>query len=310
MAQYEDPKTKNLYPSQEWMFENIKNLPEVQKAYPDYGKPGNLGNTLPPETGETQITPTIPKGSIDNLTAMRILMRGISEKAYSKRMGAGLGTITGGLEEQGLGLEGMSGNITSRIINFVENQTRPGIESKLTTMKDIIDGIGNRQAEQRQMALTQLDLVLSTPGAILKLDEDALTGIANTTGIDVESLTAIQDAEKTNEALRLAKEVMPDRTQVVEVSVDGVNRKQLIDLNTGNVIKDLGESGGTDTSKQDMYFMLSGKRGTDGYISPEDWQVGLNAWLSAGLDLEDFVDNFKVLVNPEYQSDYKGMPEF
>jgi len=193
MAQYEDPKTKNLYPSQEWMFENIKNLPEVQKAYPDYGKPGNLGNTLPPETGETQITPTIPKGSIDNLTAMRILMRGISEKAYSKRMGAGLGTITGGLEEQGLGLEGMSGNITSRIINFVENQTRPGIESKLTTMKDIMQGIEKKQVETRQNALTNLNLLISND-AIGFMEDDELTNWSEITGVSEDTLTALKQS--------------------------------------------------------------------------------------------------------------------
>ena len=35
---YRDPKTKQTYPSKEWMFANWDILPEVQAAYPDYKK--------------------------------------------------------------------------------------------------------------------------------------------------------------------------------------------------------------------------------------------------------------------------------
>ena len=38
MAYYTDPITKQRYSTKEWMFSHIKTLPEVQKAYPDYGK--------------------------------------------------------------------------------------------------------------------------------------------------------------------------------------------------------------------------------------------------------------------------------
>ena len=35
---YKDPKTKKNYPSKQWMFSHWKTLPEVRRAYPNYGK--------------------------------------------------------------------------------------------------------------------------------------------------------------------------------------------------------------------------------------------------------------------------------
>lgn len=54
---YRDPKTKQLYPSKEWMFKNISVLPEVKKAYPEYGKP--VTAPAPTPTPVPKPTPTL-----------------------------------------------------------------------------------------------------------------------------------------------------------------------------------------------------------------------------------------------------------
>ncbi len=56
-----------------------------------------------------------------------------------------------------------------------------------------------------------------------------------------------------------------------------------------------------------MAGQLNSVVGQDGRISPDDWNVALNAWLEEGLSLNDFINNFSVFANPSHLGDYKGL---
>lgn len=54
-------------------------------------------------------------------------------------------------------------------------------------------------------------------------------------------------------------------------------------------------------AKSDISSMsseLSTVKGTDGYISPSDWQTALTAWTNAGYSATSFISNFKNFANP------------
>jgi len=55
---YRDPKTQQLYPSEEWMYEHYSTLPEVQKAYPDY-QPESVTSDSSKEDVLSEESPTL-----------------------------------------------------------------------------------------------------------------------------------------------------------------------------------------------------------------------------------------------------------
>jgi hypothetical protein len=62
---YVDPKTGNTYPSKQWMIDNIKNLPEVQKAYPEL-MGGTTGTTTQKTTTqENNNNISLPASQVD-----------------------------------------------------------------------------------------------------------------------------------------------------------------------------------------------------------------------------------------------------
>ncbi len=53
-----------------------------------------------------------------------------------------------------------------------------------------------------------------------------------------------------------------------------------------------------------MAIKLFARRGTDGYISPEDYKTARYRWTMEGFSPKDFDDNFKFLINPIDPEDY------
>lgn len=96
---YRDPKTGNQYPSKQWMFDNIKNLPEVQAAYPERV----TGTTTAAKTtGTTGITASAETGGLSSIAQM---VQQIAEQipALTERVGALKGTApTGGIDQSTL----------------------------------------------------------------------------------------------------------------------------------------------------------------------------------------------------------------
>jgi hypothetical protein len=54
-----------------------------------------------------------------------------------------------------------------------------------------------------------------------------------------------------------------------------------------------------------MNSQLQTVKGTDGYLSPQDWKTALNAWVNAGHSATSFTTNFKQYINPADPQDYK-----
>lgn len=200
------------YPSQAWA-DAVRQLKAQGKAETTSNIRAIMGGeglekTLPPEQRTEEVmdkslgtptvsTPELPEEKTDDLAAMRILMRNISQGAYAKGIGTGMKTVTGGLEEQGLGVEGMSGDITSRIINFVEGQVREPIESQFKTMADIMEGIERKQANEKQNALTNLSLLINND-ALGFMEDDELANWAAVTGVSPETLAALKQTTTAN----------------------------------------------------------------------------------------------------------------
>ncbi len=44
--------------------------------------------------------------------------------------------------------------------------------------------------------------------------------------------------------------------------------------------------------------------GTDGYISPEDWNEALRQWLEKGYTAKSFYENYGDFINPADPQDY------
>ena len=61
----------------------------------------------------------------------------------------------------------------------------------------------------------------------------------------------------------------------------------------------------TKSDIQSMSSSLDGVKGTDGYISPSDWETAMNAWTNAGYSASSFITDFKNYANP--QDVYTGL---
>ena len=56
-------------------------------------------------------------------------------------------------------------------------------------------------------------------------------------------------------------------------------------------------------SKQ-MYQALNGKKGGDGYVSPNTWNSLRKGWIAEGGKATDFDANYSQFINPAHESDY------
>lgn len=225
------------YPSQEWA-DAVRQLKAQGKAETTSAIQKIMGGegiakTLPPEEitetkqlGVTQtVAPQLPAETVDDLTAMRILMRNISQGAYATGIGKGLTTVTGELEEQGLGTAGMSGDITSRIISFVEGQVRRPVEQQFQTMADVMSGIERRQVADRQSSLTNLNLLIEND-ALGFMKDSELKDWAAATGVSVETLKALKQTTTANTAAidAYAKAVETGQMTMANVPADAKDK--------------------------------------------------------------------------------------
>lgn len=97
-------------------------------------------------------------------------------------------------------------------------------------------------------------------------------------------------------------------TDVIFQNPDGSLRTQQIYHGVVNTGDDVPR---TDTQRlraqiQDYASSFGTVRGSDGYVSPENWNYARNKWREDGFSLTDFDSNFGDLINPAHRSDYKA----
>jgi hypothetical protein len=53
-----------------------------------------------------------------------------------------------------------------------------------------------------------------------------------------------------------------------------------------------------------MSVQIESVKGSDGYVSPENWKKAKDVWRNEGFKPEDFIKNFYTFINPSRPSDY------
>ena len=161
-------------------------------------KLGGLGGTLEAGGG---VAPTgqkeLPSMPADNLSVFGDLMKRVTER-YGREATAS------GMAVTGLEPSKVSGSTLAGIVDIVKGQKTTGIASIYKSSAEIVANMAARQEREQGMARDNLQLLLDTPGAILKLDDDSLEKAAIAGSVSVDVLTAIRDAEVVNEKLRIA----------------------------------------------------------------------------------------------------------
>ena len=127
---------------------------------------GSNPEATPPAPSGATITASLPGGSIDQLTALKLAMRDLSVAAQKQGTKTGLSTVMGGLATSGFAPEKVSGNLVNNIIGFVGDQVNKPIETAFSQMSDMLDGIKTQQAalelknnQIRDDARTSLQLI-------------------------------------------------------------------------------------------------------------------------------------------------------
>ncbi|MCK9578695.1 LysM peptidoglycan-binding domain-containing protein [bacterium] len=123
---------------------------------------GNIDKTLPdtpagtiPSASITVPKTELPAGNIDQMTLLKIMLGEASNLAVKQGTKSGLTTTFKSLSDQGVLPENASGNLTSRIIDFVEGRTSKPIENEFNKMSTIIDSMAktkeNLVAQQEKL---------------------------------------------------------------------------------------------------------------------------------------------------------------
>jgi len=155
-----------------------------------------LSGTLAEETDEE----LLPVEEMDDLDILETAMQQVSEKAAEKGIGKGMEAVTGSLEEGGMNMEEMSGDITSKIINFTQQQVTSPIQSEFQTMSNLVNGIRNQRQKEQQAARQNLTTAINT-GAVANMDDEQLEKMSNTIpGMDLPTLQTIRTSVEANNA--------------------------------------------------------------------------------------------------------------
>lgn len=187
---------------------------------------------------------------------------------------------------------------TANIQNSIAMK-KADIETKLNLESKQFD-INN---DQVKLAWDQFNTLLSS-GSLDNASGEDIANLTRSTGI---SSSMIQSAIGVSKAKNKPKKEKVN-TQVIQVD-DGTNVSAVvINQDTGKVINKqvLGVSkpkasesapkaGSTEYNAialGDMTKKITSRLNSYGDISPADWQAALAAWLSAGLQREDFIKNF------------------
>lgn len=271
---------------------------------------GTLEKTLPPENkpiipGEKTLpageAPAEPKA--DSFAALTIALREASRIALRRGTKSGLTSTFGGMKSAvpGFAPEKVSGETVKNIIDFVEGQVGPTVQSEFTTMKDIVDGI---QRNQEKLELSSEKLKGEAKDQITQAIS---SGMWNKMDYN-QKKTIWQAAGYTGEPLQSEG----DYSSQIVIDENGMGTNIIIDKTTGQVVKkeSVGKVGSarepSDKNKvtkeeatRDMANMLDTVMGSDKYIAPDKYLEAKQAWVKeSGFTGKEFDDSFSVYRNP------------
>lgn len=194
--------------------ENIKSkLAELQNRIKTEGITDNAGNILvKPTTGgvgsiKNTLTGGLTEGlgdKVDNLTAMRVLMRNISNKFYGGGVSKGVSTGMAWLQEHGYDTTKMAGGVTGRIIDMVEGQVASQTETQFQNMSDILSSISKNQDNTKNTAQDTISRMVSM-GAWNGLSKEERNQLWTAAGYPGD---AIVTAEKGETAEDIRKDIL------------------------------------------------------------------------------------------------------
>jgi hypothetical protein len=96
--------------------------------------------------------------------------------------------------------------------------------------------------------------------------------------------------------------ISDDKTQVSYVYSDGTI--DIVSTGLSPQEGDLSQSEKTVEAVKDMSVQIESVKGSDGYVSPENWKKAKDVWRNEGFKPEDFIKNFYTFINPSRPSDY------
>jgi len=125
---YTDVKTGQLYPSKEWMMQNIQNLPEVQKAYPELMKPAT----------EKQLPEAFAAKALETVQKIQTGITGLKEKMIEPEVPAG--DLDIGAGDVGEIPTGRGGNLDAfnKSLQASLDASKKAYEDALKTQMDIL----------------------------------------------------------------------------------------------------------------------------------------------------------------------------
>lgn len=110
------------------------------------------------------------------------------------------------------------------------------------------------------------------------------------------SATANDMASKGYNAVLPGQTAPPGSTVVTTTDTKGVNKQWYTTTKSTSTTADLVQQKQQDTAQ--MAQVLESRVGTDGYLSPQDYATGKNAWIAAGYAPADYDTEFASLRNP------------
>ena len=114
---------------------------------------GTLEGTLPPEKTLPETQPTM-----DQLSMLRMALGQVSNYARKSGIKSGVQTMVQGLENQGLTMEGMGGNVLTGIMDFVDKQVSSPIESEFKNLENVIEKIQTTKNQVKDDARSAIQL--------------------------------------------------------------------------------------------------------------------------------------------------------
>jgi hypothetical protein len=187
----------------------------------------------------------------------------------------------------------------------------------------VVDLFSKYTSSQKEKMQSIMDSIQGIDPSTLDISTlNAVANAASAAGISgTDAIEALQAQYDTFTLAKAQEEASLKKANQKDTTITEKNgRNVLIDSQTGEVISDLGSassgsSGGGSTATErkeaarqqdvsDTATFLNSVIGSDGKVSPSDYQKAKNAWVQDGHEGDDFDNTFGGYVNQNYADTY------